>query len=197
MDVPATPADAPPAAPGAAPAPRRPGTSRLFRKYFVLILALVTAALLIPSTISYYFSRGETLEALHRIQREKALAAASRIEQYIANVQNQLRGAALPQLGAEGSEQRRLEFLKLLKQVPDVTDIAYLGPDGCGKLIVSRLQMDQVGDCLRDASRDAAYLEPTSARPWYGQVYFRKETEPYMQISVRSGDFGQSTCDIT
>jgi hypothetical protein len=42
-------------------------------------------------------------------------------------VQNQLRGAALPQLGAEGSEQRRLEFLKLLKQVPDVTDIAYIG----------------------------------------------------------------------
>src|SRR4030095_10332096 len=119
-----------PEAPRVAPPPvakraRRPGTSRLFRKYFVLILALVTGALLIPSTISYYFSRGETLDALHAVQREKALAAASRIEQYITNVQSQLRGAALPQLGADGMEQRRLEFLKLLKQVPDVTDIAY------------------------------------------------------------------------
>jgi GAF domain-containing protein/HAMP domain-containing protein len=189
MDLPAP--DVPPVAPPtAARRVRRLGTSRLFRKYFVLILALVTGALLIPSTISYYFSRGETLEALHRVQREKALAAASRIEQYIANVQNQLRGAALPQLGAEGSEQRRLEFLKLLKQVHDVTDIAYIGADGCVKLVVSRLQMDQVGDCLRNALRDAAYLEPTSARPWYGQVYFRKETEPYMQISVRSGGPG-------
>ena len=33
-------------------AARRPSGNRLFRKYFILILALVTAALLIPSSIS-------------------------------------------------------------------------------------------------------------------------------------------------
>jgi signal transduction histidine kinase len=191
MDVPALPTDARraadgPATPGAPPA-RRPGTSRLFRKYFVLILALVTAALLLPSTISYWFSRGETLDALHAVQREKALAAASRIEQYITNVQGQLRGAALPQLGADGMEQRRLEFLKLLKQVPDVTDIAYVGGDGCEKVRVSRLEMDAIGECLRRRAAEPAFTAPTAGKPWYGPVYFRKETEPYMQIAVRSG----------
>ena len=165
--------------------PRRGG--RLFRKYFVLILALVTAALLIPSSISLWFSYRETLDTLHALQHEKAVAAAERIEQYVLQVQAQLKGAALPQLGAEGAEQRRLEFLKLLKQVPGVTDIAWIGADGCEKSQVSRLAMDASGDCLRDRSRDPAFLEPTAARPWYGRVTFRKETEPYMQIAVRSG----------
>ncbi len=183
IGMPGAPAGAPPAI---AAAPRRYG-GRLFRKYFVLILALVTGALAIPSTISLYFSYRESLVALHALQREKALAAASRIEQYVVQIQSQLRGAALPQLGAEGTEQRRLEFLKLLKQVPDVTDIAYIGADGCEKTQVSRLAMDASGDCLRDRSRDPAFREPTSSRPWYGPVTFRKETEPYMPIAVRAG----------
>ena len=178
----------------AVPVARRPSGNRLFRRYFVLILALVTAALLIPSSISLYFSYRETLDVLHALQREKAVAAAGRIEQYILQVQAQLKGAALPQLGSEGAEQRRLEFLKLLKQVPDVTDIAWIGADGCEKSQVSRLAMDAAGECLRDRSRDPAFLEPTAARPWYGRVTFRKETEPYMQIAVRpGGDAGPVT----
>jgi len=187
MDAPATRTEGAQGAIAAPPPARRPAGNRLFRKYFVLILALVTAALLIPSSISLYFSYRETLDALHALQHEKAVAAASRIEQYILQVQAQLKGAALPQLGAEGADQRRLEFLKLLKQVPDVTDIAWIGADGCEKSQVSRLAMDAAGDCLRDRSRDPAFLEPTAARPWYGRVTFRKETEPYMQIAVRSG----------
>ncbi|MEO8485347.1 MAG: GAF domain-containing protein [Betaproteobacteria bacterium] len=191
MDVPANSGEATgPVAPGAAsgtPVPARAASRRLFRKYFVLILALVTGALLIPSSISLYFSYRATLDALHALQREKAIGAANRIQTYIVQVQSQLRGAALPQLGAEGTEQRRLEFLKLLKQVPDVTDIAYIGADGCEKVQASRLSMDAAGDCLRDRSSDPAFREPTGSRPWYGPVYFRKETEPYMQIAVRSG----------
>ncbi len=188
MDAPGPFADLARSAAGpAVPVARRPSGNRLFRRYFVLILALVTAALLIPSSISLYFSYRETLDALHALQREKAVAAAGRIEQYILQVQAQLKGAALPQLGSEGAEQRRLEFLKLLKQVPDVTDIAWIGADGCEKSQVSRLAMDAAGDCLRDRGRDPAFLEPTAAKPWYGRVTFRKETEPYMQIAVRAG----------
>ncbi len=151
----------------AASTPRRSG--RLFRKYFILILALVTGALLIPSSISLYFSYRETLDALHGVQQEKALAAASRIEQYIVHVQSQLRGAALPQLGAEGAEQRRLEFLKLLKQVPDVTDIAYIGADGCEKAQVSRLAMDTSRRVparpLGGSGLQAAHLRGSLLRP--------------------------------
>ena len=160
---------------------------RLFRKYLVLILALVTSALAVASAIGLYFSWRETTAALHDLQHEKAIAAAERIRLYIDNIQSQLKGATLPQLGAEGLEERRLEFLKLLKQVPDITDVEYAGPEGCVRLRVSRLEMDAVGACLKDRRDDEALRTATPSRPWFGPVYFRKETEPYMPIAVRTG----------
>ena len=187
MDLSAPPAGSAAPVPAGAPAADAVPRGRLFRRYFVLILALVTGAMLIPSSISLYFSYQETLQALHEVQQEKANGAASRIEQYIVNVHNQLRGAALPQLGADAMEQRRLEFLKLLTRVPDVTDVAYIAPDSCEKLRVSRLEIDQVGECLRSRSDEPVFREPTPNQPYYGRVYFRKDTEPYMPIAVRSG----------
>ena len=56
---------------------------RLFRKYLLLILTLVTGALLASGAISVYFSYQENKAALADLQHEKAMAAASRIEQYI------------------------------------------------------------------------------------------------------------------
>ena len=190
MDMPANVADASaektgPAPLAAAPPPGRAG--RLFRKYFILILALVTGALLIPSSISLYFSYRETIDALQGVQQEKALAAAGRIEQYIVQVQRQLVGSALPQVGSEGMEQRQFEFQRLLKQVPEVTDIAYIAADGCERMRVSRLEMDAFGDCLSDRKADAAFTRPAPGSPYYSPVSFRKETEPYLQIAVRSG----------
>ena len=177
-----------PAPLAAAPAPPPPGRAgRLFRKYFILILALVTGALLIPSSISLYFSYRETIDALHGVQQEKALAAASRIEQYIVQVQRQLVGSALPQVGSEGIEQRQFEFQRLLKQVPEVTDIAFIAADGCEKMRVSRLEMDAFGECLSDRKAEAAFTRPAPGSPYYSPVSFRKETEPYLQIAVRSG----------
>ncbi|MCL4760498.1 MAG: GAF domain-containing protein, partial [Burkholderiales bacterium] len=160
---------------------------RLFRRYFFLILALVTSALLLPSSISLWLSYRETLEALHAVQRERANAAAERIEQYVGDVQRQLASAALPQLGDAATEQRRLEFQRLLSRVPDVTDVAFIARDGCETLRVSRLELDAQGECLRNRGDEPAFRESAPSRPWFGPVYFRKDTEPYMAIAVRAG----------
>ena len=63
---------------------------RLFRKYLVLILTLVTGALLASGGISVYFSYQENKSAIANLQKEKAVAAASRIEQYIRQINQQL-----------------------------------------------------------------------------------------------------------
>jgi signal transduction histidine kinase len=159
---------------------------RLFRKYFLLILALVCGALLISGAVGVYFSYQENKVALASLQREKAVAAAARIEQFVRQIEQQLAFAALPQLGAEGIEQRRIEFLKLLRLVPAVTDIAQLDAKGYEQLAVSRLAMDVAG-ADKDRSKDTAFLNAKPGQTWFGPVYFRKETEPYMTIAVRSG----------
>jgi len=159
---------------------------QLFRKYFLLILALVCGALIISGAISLYFSYQENKEALASLQREKAAGAAARIEQFVSQIEQQLAFAALPQLGAEGLEQRRIEFLKLLRVVPAVTDIAQIDARGREQLAVSRLKMDTAG-ANEDRSQEPAFKNARPGRTWFGPVYFRKETEPYMSIAVRSG----------
>jgi signal transduction histidine kinase len=168
---------------------RRLERGRLFRKYFLLILALVCGALLLSGAIGLYFSYQENKVALSSVQREKAIGAAARIEQFIRQIEQQLAFAALPQLGAEGVEQRRIEFLKLLRLVPAVTDIAQIDPQGQEQLAVSRLAMDVAG-AEKDRSQDPAFKGARPGQTWFGPVYFRKETEPYMSIAVRSGGAG-------
>ena len=52
---------------------------RLFRKYLLLIIALVSVTLLVSSGIGLYFSCQENRAALASLQREKAIGASSRI----------------------------------------------------------------------------------------------------------------------
>ena len=171
------------ARPGAPPDQHR---GHLFRKYLLLILSLVSVALLASGGISLYFSYQENKAALASLQQEKAIAAASRIEQYIRQISQQLQYASLPQLDAGDVEMRRVEFLKLLRQAPEVTDIALLDADGKEQNAVSRLGMDITGSG-RDRSAEAAFRNARRGQPWYGPVYFRKETEPYMTVAIRSG----------
>ncbi len=165
---------------------RRSLRGRLFRKYLLLILVLVGGAVLASGAISVYFSYQENKAAIGALQHEKALAAATRIQQYVERIQQQLAYASLPQIDASDVELRRIEFNKLLRQVPDITDIAQLDADGREQIAVSRLAMDRIAS-NDDRSKEPAFLNARRGQPWFGPVYFRKETEPYMTIALRSG----------
>jgi signal transduction histidine kinase len=171
------------ASPARSPGNRR---GRLFQRYFLFIMALVCGALLASGGISLYASYEENRAGLARLEKEKAVAAAARIEQFIKGIEQQLTFAALPQLGSDGAEQRRIEFLKLLRQAPAVTDIVQLDANGQEVLAVSRLSMDSAGGA-KDRSADPAFINAKPGKPWFGPVYFRKETEPYFTVGLRSG----------
>jgi signal transduction histidine kinase/HAMP domain-containing protein len=152
----------------------------------------VCGTLLISGGIGLYFAYQENKEALASLQREKAAAAAARIEQYVLQIEQHLSSVALTQYGAQSLEQRRLEFLKLLRMVPDVTDVAQIDARGREQLSVSRLKMDEL-EKYPDRSQTPAFKNARAGQTWFGPVYFRKETEPYMSIAVRSGDSGPVT----
>ncbi len=159
---------------------------RLFRKYLLLIMSLVSVGLLVSGGISMFFAYRENTAALASLQHEKAIGASSRIEQYLRHVTQQLAYAALPQIDTADLELRRVEFLKLLRQAPEVTDISMIDATGREQIAVSRLGMDVVASG-KDRSQEAAFLNAKPGQPWYGPVYFRKETEPYMTVALRSG----------
>ena len=155
----------------------------LFRKYVVYFVTLVTVALVASGGIGVYFTYKESKTALLDLQREKAAAAASRIEAYVSEIEHQTGWMRLPQAGAANPEQRRFDYLKLLRQVPAVTDVTQLDRNGNVKLRVSRLGMDVAGGS-EDLSKDPKFTVPKSGKTYFSPVYFRKETEPYMTISM-------------
>lgn len=155
---------------------------QLFRKYVVYYALLVCATLIASGGIGVYFFYQENKTALTRLQQEKAAAAAYRIEQYIKEIEHQIGWTALP-AGVTSPEQQRFDYLRLLRQVPAIMDASLLDHTGQERLRVSRLSMDVV-DSRKDFSNDPRFVEAKSGRTSFSPVYFRKETEPYMTISM-------------
>ncbi len=155
----------------------------LFTKYAVYFVTLVTLALVASGGIGIYVTYKENKAALLDLQREKAAAAASRIEAYVSEIEHQIGWMRLPQAGSSNPEQRRFDYLKLLRQVPAITDVIQLDRSGKERLRVSRLGMDVAGS-QEDISKDPKFLVARSGKTYFSPVYFRKETEPYMTIAM-------------
>ena len=171
---------------------------RLFPKYTTLIIALVAGVLLASGAVSLYFSWRETQAHLVALQAEKAQGAATRIEQYILDIAHQLGWTAFPRMDAAGDplEQRRIDYLKLLRQVPAITELVWIGPDGRERLRVSRLAMDAL-NAATDLSKEPAYVTAKAGKTYFGPVQFRKGTEPYMAIArPAGGDGGVTVADV-
>jgi signal transduction histidine kinase len=119
------------------------------------------------------------------MQREKALAAASKIAQFVEEHERKIRWIARSPwvTRAATPNQRRIEYLRILHQYPAVTEIRYLDPSGWEQLNVSRLGMDVVGG-ERDFSRDPKFRKAKPGETYFSPVYFRKGSEPYMTIAI-------------
>jgi GAF domain-containing protein/HAMP domain-containing protein len=167
------------AAPQPGTAPRR----RLFRKYALLFVGLVGAALLINSGFDFWFSYQENQAALIRIQQEKAASAAQRIAEFVTEIRSQLGWTTHAQWDSGPLDQRRQDYVRLLRQVPAVTEVSQLDATGKEQLKVSRLAMDVVGSGA-DFSQDPRFTEAKAHRVWFSPVYFRKQSEPYMTLAM-------------
>ncbi|HSL50164.1 MAG TPA: ATP-binding protein [Candidatus Deferrimicrobiaceae bacterium] len=166
---------------------------RLFWKYVIFFSLLVTVALLASGLIEIYFSYQENKAVLAALQREKAQAAAVRIEGFILEIERQMGWVTQPRaVAAAPLEQRRFDFYRLQRQVPAITEISYIDPAGREQVRVSRLAMDVFGSNI-DLSADPRFAEARARRLYRGPVYFRKESEPYMAIAIAEGGQGGVT----
>jgi signal transduction histidine kinase/putative methionine-R-sulfoxide reductase with GAF domain len=156
---------------------------RLFRKYVALFVAVVSVALIANGLFEIWFSYREHQEALVRIQREQAESAAAKIAQFVSEIRNQLGWTTQLPWSSATMEQRRVDALRLLRQVPAITELEQLDPTGHEQLRVSRLAMDVVGSGI-DMSREPKFTEAMAHKVYYGPVYFRRQSEPYMTLAL-------------
>jgi signal transduction histidine kinase len=171
--------------------------SRLFTKYVALFVAVVGVALLSNGIFEVFFYYREHKAALIRIQHEQAEAAAAKISQFIKEIESQLGWTTQLPWSASSIEQRRFDALRLLRQVPAITELSQVDSSGKERLRVSRLAMDVVDSGL-DLSQDPKFTEAVAHKVYYGPVYFRRESEPYMTLSLAGTrkDAGVSIAEV-
>jgi two-component system, NtrC family, sensor kinase len=170
---------------------------RLFTKYVALFVAVVCVALLSNGVFDVLFYYQEHKASLIRIQREQAEAAAAKIGQFIKEIESQLGWTTQLPWSAGSIEQRRFDALRLLRQVPAITELAQLDATGKERLRVSRLAMDVVASGA-DLSNDPKFTEAVARKVYYGPVYFRRESEPYMTLAIAGTrrDAGVSVAEV-
>jgi signal transduction histidine kinase len=157
--------------------------SRLFIKYTVLFVAVVVLALVANGAFEVWFSYQEHKASLINVQEQQAVAAADKIEEFITQIESQV-GWTTQLPWTDGTlDQRRFDALRLLRQVPAITELAQIDATGHEQLKVSRLTMDVVGSGV-DYSNKPEFTQAVAHKVYYGPVYFRRESEPYMTLSL-------------
>jgi signal transduction histidine kinase len=161
------------------------------------MVALVTGALLVSGAVQIYYSYRENTAALVTLQHEKAASAASKIESFVREIEHQLVWTTQPLLvpPAAAIEQRRLDAVRLQRQVLAITEVSHLDATGREQLRVSRLAMDVVGSQV-DYSNDPKFRVAKGGRTYFGPVTFRKESEPYMTIAMLQAGGGVTVAEV-
>ena len=138
--------------------------------------------------------QGDRVQALLVSEAE---VTAAKIGQFINEIESRL--GSMGRLPWAGStlEQRRFEALRLLRQVPAITELAQIDASGHQQLRVARLPMD-VTTHKTDYSQDPKFTEAIAKGVYYGLVYFQRPREPYMTLSVAGErpDYGVSVAEV-
>src|SRR5262245_19388090 len=185
----------------------RPSRGRLFRKYVVVLLVLVGGVLMISGLVDLYFSYRETQRAIVRVERAKAVAAAAHIEQFLKEIEVQVRETTRTAsddpdasqvgpgrlgfregLGTALAQQRELDFVRVLRNVPAVAQLSHLDLAGKEQLRVSRLDLDVVGS-QEDFSKAPAFVTARTGKTYWSPVYLKNDAEPYTTLGVPVGKY--------
>jgi signal transduction histidine kinase/FixJ family two-component response regulator len=176
---------------------RLPVRRRLFWKYVFLFTLVTGAALVIDGLVDMWFTVRDHRAALFRIQKEQAVSAASKITQFIREIEAQLGWTTHLSWDTTPIAQRALDARRLLRQVPAIAEVALLDAEGRERVSISRQAMDEIGS-NEDRSQEAKFKEAVANKVHYGPVYFRRGTEPFMTLAMAGArrDAGVSVAEV-
>jgi signal transduction histidine kinase len=173
-----------------------PVRSRLFTKYVTLFVAMVLVTLLANGASEIWFLNREHEVSLVRIEREQADGAAVKISQFVKGIEAQLGWTVQVPWDANTFQQRRIDAWRLLRQVSPISELEQIDPSGLVQLRVSRTEPDEVESRI-DVSREPKFREPLLHTTYYGPVYFRHNSEPYMTLALAGArDAGVSVAEL-
>ena len=146
------------------PMARQRVRGRLFRKYVALFVAVVSVALAANGLLDIWFTYQEQSALLIAMQRgasprRRPPGSASLSKE----IETQIGWITQLPWSATTVEEWRFDAVRLLRQVPAMTEVAQLDPSGHEQVRVSRGRMDVIGS-ETDFSRDPIFVEAWRTR---------------------------------
>jgi signal transduction histidine kinase/HAMP domain-containing protein len=162
-----------------------PRRGRLVRDYFLISVILIGGGLITSGVIEIYYRYQESREQLALLQKEIAAGAAFKIEHFVQEIHNVLKGATKSRdIAPKGlTADFRFELEKLLLIAPAVTEAVALNEHGLIQVQASRLRT-VLPDAKKDLSSSAAFKQAFQGKSYFSPVYFVRGSEPYMTIAV-------------
>lgn len=159
-----------------------PRTS-LFKKYFRTLFAAVVVPLVIAGGSEAWFGYHDQRARLNELLNVEARLAAAKIQDFIEAIRGQLGWTVQLPWSEKIDDRRRLDALRLLRQVPAIASLSLLDANGRERLFVSRIGLNRIesGD---DHSAKPAVAGARSDRVWFSAVTFQGGSEPFMTVAV-------------
>lgn len=162
--------------------PLAPRTS-LFKKYFLALFAAVVVPLLIAGGSEAWLGYQDRRATLNDLLGAEARVAAAKIQDFMDGIRDQLGWTVQLPFSDQADERRRLDALRLLRQVPAVESLSLVDAAGKERLFVSRIGLNRI-EGGADHSRNPAVTGARSDRVWFGPVTFYGGSEPFMAVAV-------------
>src|SRR5262245_61373725 len=145
--------------------------SRLMRDYFLVSMLLVGGGLVVSGVVEIYYSFQESQQNLADVQREVATGAAIKIERFIQEIHNTLKGATRSrEIAPKGlTDEFRFELEKLLLIAPAITEAVALDRDGNVQVQASRLRTVLPDSKQTEAAGTGALLSAKGGKSFFGQ----------------------------
>jgi adenylate cyclase len=155
----------------------------LFLKYFLVLFLAVVVPLAVNGVSEAWFSYRDQRARLDQLLGVEARSASTRIQGFLDGITGQLGWLVQLPWGEEPDERRRIDALRLLRQVPAIVSLTLVDGTGRERLFVSRIGLNRT-ESRTDRSGEPAVTGARSSRLWYSEVSYYRGSEPYLTIAI-------------
>ena len=135
----------------------------LFQKYFLALFVAVVVLLAANGASEAWFGYRDQRARLDDLLAAEANSAATRIQGFVDGIISQLGWLVQVPWTEAADEQRRIDALRLLRQVPAIVSLTLIDGAGRERLYVSRIGLNRV-----EERTDRSTVSRTSC--WDGQI---------------------------
>jgi signal transduction histidine kinase len=151
----------------------------------VVFVALVTGALVTSGAVGAIFAYRDNKKSLLAIEQEKAGHAASVINGFVAEIEDQVRATFRPGQVTPAALDRRLQDFRRLVVGSAISEIGYIDPAERLRLDVFRSKVNFIGAKVL-SNEQKAYLRARPGHPYIRDWFLA--SEPRLTMAFREGE---------